>query len=434
MKNETKRWKKLIVAILLVFGFSMLLPEVFPITNIPTIAEAATPKISSKKLTLIKGQSKTLKVTGTTKTVKWSSDKAAVAKVTQNGKVIAKKRGTAVISAKVGKKTYKCKVTVEEPKLSKKSVSVYVGKNTTLKVSGTKQKVSWNSSNRKIASVSNKGVVKGLKKGTATITAKVGNKKYNCKVTVKIKSVPVNKININKKSISLEVGEKVTLKATVSPSNATNKKIIWSSSNSSVVSVNSKGVVTAKGEGKAYIYAEAGEEIAVCSVEVSDSSDILEPEFSAKLYAKDSYTLLMAMIIKNYGPLPIEVEDYVLLDSHTNLWLIDEDVEFIDSYKIYPDEEEVLMLCKRDYSYFNVYTTSACAFSFWYDDVHYIGVVDYSGKGIYEEYDDDASSIEASISIRRATLEDNIRPSKSISKVKVDKFYDTLEEKIKVKK
>lgn len=79
MKNETKRWKKLIVAILLVFGFSMLLPEVFPITNIPTIAEAATPKISSKKLTLIKGQSKTLKVTGTTKTVKWSSDKAAVA-------------------------------------------------------------------------------------------------------------------------------------------------------------------------------------------------------------------------------------------------------------------------------------------------------------------------------------------------------------------
>ncbi len=70
-------------------------------------------------------------------------------------------------------------------KISKKSVTLTKTQKTTLKISGTKKKVKWSSSKKSVASVSSKGVVTAKKKGTATITAKVGSKKYTCKVTVR---------------------------------------------------------------------------------------------------------------------------------------------------------------------------------------------------------------------------------------------------------
>ena len=73
-------------------------------------------------------------------------------------------------------------------KLNKKKVTLTVGKTVQLKVKGTKAKVKWSSSNKKIAAVSKKGKVKAKKAGKATITAKVGKKKYKCRVTVKKKT------------------------------------------------------------------------------------------------------------------------------------------------------------------------------------------------------------------------------------------------------
>lgn len=72
-------------------------------------------------------------------------------------------------------------------KLNKTKATIYVGKSVKLKVKGTKKKVKWSSSNKKIAKVTQKGKVTGVKNGTAKITAKVGKKKYKCKVTVKKK-------------------------------------------------------------------------------------------------------------------------------------------------------------------------------------------------------------------------------------------------------
>lgn len=69
-------------------------------------------------------------------------------------------------------------------KINKKSLSIKVGKTYKLKVKGTKKKVKWSSSNKKVVTVSSKGVVKGKKAGKATVTAKVGKKKYKCKVKV----------------------------------------------------------------------------------------------------------------------------------------------------------------------------------------------------------------------------------------------------------
>ena len=76
-------------------------------------------------------------------------------------------------------------------KLSKKSVTVTKGKTITLKLKGTKKKPKWSSSNKKVATVTKKGKVTGKKAGNAKITAKLGKKKYTCKVKVtKPKPVP----------------------------------------------------------------------------------------------------------------------------------------------------------------------------------------------------------------------------------------------------
>ncbi len=70
-------------------------------------------------------------------------------------------------------------------KLNKTSITMYTGKTSTLKVSGTSKKVTWYTSNKKVATVSSKGVVSAKSPGQATITAKVSNKNLKCKVTVK---------------------------------------------------------------------------------------------------------------------------------------------------------------------------------------------------------------------------------------------------------
>ena len=71
--------------------------------------------------------------------------------------------------------------------MSKSSLTLYVGKSSTLKVSGTKSKVKWSSSNKSVATVTSKGKVTAKQAGSATISAKVGKKTLKCKVTVKEK-------------------------------------------------------------------------------------------------------------------------------------------------------------------------------------------------------------------------------------------------------
>ena len=96
-------------------------------------------KMNKAKATLNPGQKVTLKVTGTSKKAKWSSSNAKVAKVSK-GKVTAVKKGKATIKAKVGKKTYTCKITVKAPALSQKKLNVTVGSKATVKLHGTKIK------------------------------------------------------------------------------------------------------------------------------------------------------------------------------------------------------------------------------------------------------------------------------------------------------
>lgn len=150
-------------------------------------ASAATVKISRKTITVAVGKTYTLKITGTDETVKWKTSNSKIAAVSKSGVVKGVRAGKATVSATVGKNEYKCAVTVDNPKLSATKKSVRAGTSFTLKVSGTKRDVKWYSSNTSVARVSQSGVVKTYKAGTAYITAKIGGKRINCKVTVTAK-------------------------------------------------------------------------------------------------------------------------------------------------------------------------------------------------------------------------------------------------------
>ena len=131
------------------------------------------------------------------------------------------------------------------------------------------QTVIWLSSNGNVASVSD-GKVTAIKAGESTITAKSDDGGYTatCSVTVTPATIEVVSISLSSNNLALIEGDSETLTATVSPEDATEKTVKWSSSDDSIVSV-SNGKVTAKKAGTANILAQAGGKSASCSVTVS---------------------------------------------------------------------------------------------------------------------------------------------------------------------
>ena len=140
------------------------------LTFTPTMNTQAKAKIklNKTKISLQRGKTYTLKVKGTKKkSESGQANKKTIATVTRKGKVTAKKQGTAVITASCGEYKVTCKITVKNPslKLTKSSATVKVGKTTKISAKATPSgKVTYKSSNSKIATVSSKGVVKGKKK------------------------------------------------------------------------------------------------------------------------------------------------------------------------------------------------------------------------------------------------------------------------------
>lgn len=143
-------------------------------------------------------------------------------------------------------------VTVEAASsvLNKTSIILSNGQKVQLK---SRKKVSkWISNNSMIASVSKNGIVTAKRNGKAKVIAVVGRKKYICNVTVK--NIKVKKIKISGKT-SIQTEKSTSMRIIVTPSNASNKKIKWTSSNNRIATVSSKGVVTGIKAGTARIYA-----------------------------------------------------------------------------------------------------------------------------------------------------------------------------------
>lgn len=115
--------------------------------------------------------------------------------------------------------------------------------------------VSWSSSNSNIASVDGNGLVTAIAAGAVTITVTTadGGHTAQCAVSVAQGTVPVNGVSVSPTSLALNVGQTQDLTETVNPSNATNKSVNWSTSNATIATVNSNGLVSAVGNGSATI-------------------------------------------------------------------------------------------------------------------------------------------------------------------------------------
>ena len=254
------------------------------VTVVAKVVPVESVSLDRETLNLTEGETATLKATvtpddATDKTVKWSSSDKSIATVSSSGKVTAVKAGTATITAKAGDKTATCTVTVAakviavtKVALDKTTLSLTEGGTATLTATvspsnATNKTVTWTSSDKSIATVEN-GKVTAVKAGTATITAKAGDKTATCTVTVAAKVIAVTKVALDKTTLSLTEGGTATLTATVSPSNATNKTVTWTSSDKSIATVEN-GKVTAVKAGTATITAKAGDKTATCTVTVS---------------------------------------------------------------------------------------------------------------------------------------------------------------------
>lgn len=211
----------------------------------------------------------------------WTSSNTGVVTV-ENGKVTAKKVGTAIITVSLSGYSATCTVvvvdTIELKKIAinKSSITIKEQASENLSISytpsnATNKKVNWKSSNNNVVTVNSDGKITGIKEGSATITAisKDGGHVSTCKVTVEAISKKVTGISLDKTEAKMTAGEKLTLKATISPSYAENQNISWTSSNESVATVQD-GNITAHFPGLAEIkvISEDGQKEAICKVTV----------------------------------------------------------------------------------------------------------------------------------------------------------------------
>jgi len=283
MIHRTRKKKNILIIFVLVL--SLFAPVFF----CPETADAAV-KITKvtfsnvgSKHTLKKGEKKKIKIKfspsdASSKKLKWRSSKPSVVYVSSKGTIKAKKKGTATITATAkdgSKKKDSVKITVGKKvkKVAWKNASskknIYKGKSFDFNSkctpsSASNRSVKYETSNKSIATVTSKGIVKGKKNGTTTIKATTtdGTKKtVSCKVTVKTRVTSVKLSSGNLYDLAnnggIDAAGKTKFSYTAYPSSASSKSVKWTSSNTAVASVDSKGYVTAEGPGSAKITVKA---------------------------------------------------------------------------------------------------------------------------------------------------------------------------------
>ncbi len=249
-----------------------------------TVIQAPTKvKLNFDEVTVKRGTKMTLTATVSPsnsydKTVTWSSNKTSVAKVSSTGVITAVSAGTATITCKSNaNENIKgiCIVTVEEPvrgiTLDADKMTLTTGKTKTLSYTivpsyATNKKVTYKTSDSDVVKVSKKGVVEAVGPGTATVTVRTNDGYFVDKCTITVIE-PVISIKLSKTSFTLEIAESKTIKATIKPSNATNKDLTWKSSNSLIARVSQSGKVTALKPGKVTITCTSEDGVkATCTV------------------------------------------------------------------------------------------------------------------------------------------------------------------------
>ena len=219
--------------------------------------------LNKSDLSLETGASETLTATvapadATNKKVTWKSSDAAVATVDANGKVTGVKAGEATITVTTedGGKTASCRVTVSDKEvkvtgITLAALAIYVGESKSITATvkpddATNKELTWKSSDTAVATVDATGKVTGKKTGSATITATAqdgSGVSGSCTVTV---LSPVKKVTVEPANLTLGINKSYTLKATVDVQPGTDTSVTWTSSDTTIATVDATGKVTAK--------------------------------------------------------------------------------------------------------------------------------------------------------------------------------------------
>ncbi len=242
------------------------------LTVVNSYVSVSSITLNKKVVNLFVGSTDILKATlqptnATNKKVIYRSSNSSIASVDETGKVTAKAPGTAKITVQSENgKTIQATVLVEpilptglalkEKSKTLKVNDTYQINPTILPVNATDKSITYQSDHENILTVNAQGVVLAKRPGQAKVTVKtINGKTASMNFTVKAGTIPVTKVSFNKTVLQLEAGSKEKVVVTVSPSNATNKSLRYTSSNPSIAQVDSNGVITAKQVGTATITA-----------------------------------------------------------------------------------------------------------------------------------------------------------------------------------
>ena len=270
------------------------------------------------------------------KSVLWSSNNNEIATVDDNGVITAQSIGETVISATSVSNpevTADCRITVvptpvTEINLNQTSVSIQVGATfefeaTILPETATNKNLSWSSSNSEVASIDANGVVTAHAIGTTTINALAGDGSgITASATVNVIPTPADGIEIQTPpSTQFKVGETISLTAIVSPDDATDKSIVWTSDNNNIATVGTTGVVTAVNVGKVNIKAtnSAGlsDEITLTVIPtLAEGINVIPSQLTLKVNESGALTV-------NITPATTTDKGVVFASSNTEVAIVD---------------------------------------------------------------------------------------------------------------
>ena len=211
--------------------------------------------------------------------VVWTSSDGSIATVSQSGDVTAISAGVAYIAAtsKQGKRVGTCAVFVDPipvtgvtliPTLDMLVHEVFTLEPVIKPDDAADKFVRWESSDEKVATVSILGEVKALFPGTAEIKVATRDGDFTASCTVTVTKIPVTSVTLDQTEVIVNENERVTLKVTVTPEDASFQEVTWSSSNTDVATVNQNGDVTARNAGVVIITAIADGVEAKCKITV----------------------------------------------------------------------------------------------------------------------------------------------------------------------
>lgn len=253
----------------------------------------------------------------TTQEIEWSSSDENVVRVDDQGNITAVSIGTAVITVEVKESkliaTSDVKIlpkSVKEIKMNENNVELEVGETKKLDIEilpidAEKPEIKWSSTDENIVKVNDLGEVTAISIGDAKIIASTieGNHTAECDFIIKPKSV--KSIKLNKESVTISKGDSIKLEAAVLPIDANDKKLIWSSSDTRIITVNEKGNVTGVSPGKAnvIIKTEDGGVTTKCIVTVKSTEIKVEKSKGSMLIYDDNKRISFQFrLLTSYQP------------------------------------------------------------------------------------------------------------------------------------